>query len=77
MPYLPSSARKKSDYYQKILDSDIIEQQELIRDLKANQQESGSIDANSVLRDVDGVLVSIESPTTKVKHQKNPLNKLD
>ena len=67
MPYLPSSARKKSDYYQKILDSDIIEQQELIRDLKANQQESGSIDANSVLRDVDGVLVSIESPTTKGK----------
>ena len=67
MPYLPSSARKKSDYYQKILDSDIIEQQELVRSLKANQQESGSIDANNVLRDVNGILVSVESPFNKGK----------
>ena len=62
MPYLPSSARQKSEYYQKILDSDIIEQESLFRDLKLKQGVSGSSDAISPLRDDDGNLISIESP---------------
>lgn len=62
MPYLPSSARQKSEYYQKILDSDIIEQESLFRDLKLKQEVSGSSDAASPLRDDDGNLISIESP---------------
>jgi hypothetical protein len=62
MPYLPSSARQKSEYYQKILDADIIEQESLFRDLKLKQGVSGSSDAISPLRDDDGNLISIESP---------------
>jgi hypothetical protein len=62
MPYLPSSARLKSDYYQKLLDADIIEQQELFKDLKLKQEVSGSSDAIRPLRDEDGNLISIESP---------------
>jgi len=62
MPYLPSSARQKSEYYQKILDSDIIEQESLFRDLKLKQGVSGSSDAIGPLRDDDGNLISIESP---------------
>ena len=62
MPYLPSSARQKSEYYQKILDADIIEQESLFRDLKLKQGVSGSSDAVSPLRDDDGNLISIESP---------------
>src|SRR6056300_623919 len=62
MPYLPSSARLKSEYYQKLLDADIIEQQELFKNLKLKQEVSGSSDAISPLRDDDGNLISIESP---------------
>jgi len=62
MPYLPSSARNKSDYYQKILDADKIEQQKLIRDLRNRQDQSGSIDANKPLRDENGFLTSVELP---------------
>ena len=61
MPYLPSQARLKSDAYQKILDADITEQDEKLRDLIAKQQVSGSVDANTPLRDDDGFLVSFES----------------
>ena len=67
MPYLPKDARNKSEYYQKILDSDIIEQQEIIADLKSKQQVSGSIDANVQLRNQDGHLMSVESPFQKGK----------
>ena len=45
MPYLPSSARNKSEYYRKLLDADIIEQNNLIKDLELKQNVSGSIDA--------------------------------
>ena len=62
MPYLPSSARKKSLYYQKLLDADIIEQEDIFRDLKLKQEVSGSIDAIEPLRDENGDLISIESP---------------
>ncbi len=62
MPYLPSSARNKSQYYQKLLDSDIIEQEDIFRDLKLKQEVSGSIDAIEPLRDENGNLISIESP---------------
>ena len=62
MPYLPSQARLKSDAYQKILDADITEQDEKLRDLIAKQQVSGSVDANNPTRDEDGFLVSIEDP---------------
>ena len=62
MPYLPSSARNKSQYYQKLLDSDIIEQENIFRDLKLKQEVSGSIDAIEPLRDENGNLISIESP---------------
>ena len=51
MPYLPSQARLKSDAYQKILDADITEQDEKLRDLIAKQQVSGSGDANNPTRD--------------------------
>jgi len=62
MPYLPSQARFKSETYQKILDADIIEQQELLLNLKAKQNVSGSIDGTSALRDASGTLIYIESP---------------
>ena len=62
MPYLPSSARNKSQYYQKLLDSDIIEEEDIFRDLQLKQELSGSIDAIEPLRDENGDLISIESP---------------
>tara|TARA_R100001443_G_scaffold96531_1_gene103370 strand:+ start:986 stop:1723 length:738 start_codon:yes stop_codon:yes gene_type:complete len=63
MPYLPSSARNKSEYYRKLLDADIIEQNNLIKDLELRQNVSGSIDALNPTRDDDGFVVSIEDPT--------------
>lgn len=62
MPYLPSSARNKSEYYRKLLDADIIEQNNLIKDLELKQNVSGSIDALNPTRDDDGYVVSIEDP---------------
>ncbi len=62
MPYLPSSARNKSEYYRKLLDADIIEQNNLIKDLELRQNVSGSIDALNPTRDDDGYVVSIEDP---------------
>ncbi len=62
MPYLPSSARKKSLYYQKLLDADIIEQEDIFKDLQLKQELSGSRDAVEPLRDENGDLISIESP---------------
>ncbi len=62
MPYLPSSARKKSLYYQKLLDADIIEQEDIFKDLQLKQELSGSRDAVEPLRDENGNLISIESP---------------
>ena len=59
MPYLPSSARNKSDYYQKILDADKMEQQKLISDLRKRQTQSGSIDANQPVRDENGIITSV------------------
>ena len=62
MPYLPSSARNKSEYYRKLLDADVIEQNNLIKDLELKQNVSGSIDALNPTRDDDGYIVSIEDP---------------
>ena len=63
MPYLPSEAAKKSQKYDNIINGDTREYQSEINDLKDKQQVSASIDANSPLRDEDGVLVSFESAT--------------
>ena len=63
MPYLPSKAAEKSQVYNNIINGDIREYQSEINDLKDKQQVSASIDANSPLRDEDGVLVSFESAT--------------
>ena len=63
MPYLPSEAAKKSEKYNNIINGDIREYQSEINDLKGKQQVSASVDANSPLRDEDGVLVSFESAT--------------
>ena len=63
MPYLPSDAAKKSQLYNNIINGDTREYQEEINDLKGKQQVSASIDANSPLRDEDGILVSFESET--------------
>ena len=63
MPYLPSEAAKKSQKYDNIINGDTREYQSEINDLKNKQQVSASIDANSPLRDEDGVLVSFESAT--------------
>ena len=63
MPYLPSEAAKKSEKYNNIINGDIREYQSEINDLKDKQQVSASVDANSPLRDEDGVLVSFESAT--------------
>jgi len=63
MPYLPSEAAKKSEKYDNIINGDIREYQSEINDLKGKQQVSASVDANSPLRDEDGVLVSFESAT--------------
>ena len=61
MPYLPSDAAKKSRLYSNIINGDTLEYQNQIEDLKKKQQISGSLDANSPLRDEDGILVSFES----------------
>ena len=63
MPYLPSDAAKKSQLYNNIVNGDTREYQEEINDLKNKQQVSASIDANTPLRDEDGILVSFESET--------------
>ena len=63
MPYLPSDAAKKSQLYNNIINGDTREYQEEINDLKNKQQVSASIDANTPLRDEDGILVSFESET--------------
>ena len=63
MPYLPSDAEKKSQLYSNIVNGDTLEYQSEIEDLKKKQQISGSADANSPLRDEDGILVSFESAT--------------
>ena len=63
MPYLPSDAEKKSKLYNNIINGDILEYQNNIENLKKQQQISSSVDANSPLRDEDGVLVSFESST--------------
>ena len=63
MPYLPSEAAKKSQKYNNIINGDTREYQEEINDLKNKQQVSASIDANTPLRDEDGILVSFESET--------------
>tara|TARA_A100001515_G_scaffold119139_1_gene101624 strand:- start:1128 stop:1838 length:711 start_codon:yes stop_codon:yes gene_type:complete len=60
MPYLPSDAEKKSELYSNLINSNKLELQNRIEDLKKKQQVSGSIDANTPLRE-DGVLVSFES----------------
>ena len=63
MPYLPSDAAKKSQLYNNIINGDTLEYQSEINDLKNKQQISASIDANTPLRDEDGILVSFESET--------------
>ena len=60
MPYLPSDAEKKSELYSNLINSNKLELQNRIEDLKKKQQVSGSIDANTPLRE-DGVLISFES----------------
>ena len=61
MPYLPSEAAKKSELYNNILNGAELEYQRAVEFLKQQQQISGSVDANTPLRDDDGFLVSFES----------------
>ena len=63
MPYSLEEAKLKSDFYRNQLDSDLIEFENRIRDLKAKQQISGSADANKPLRGEDGKLLSFQSTT--------------
>ena len=63
MPYSLEEAKLKSDFYRNQLDSDLIEFENRIRDLKAKQQISGSADANKPLRGEDGKLISFQSTT--------------
>ena len=63
MPYLPSDAAKKSQLYSNMINGDTLEYQSEINDLKNKQQVSASMDANTPLRDEDGILVSFESET--------------
>jgi len=58
MPYSLEEAKLKSDFYRNQLDSDLIEFENRIRDLKAKQQISGSADANKPLRGEDGKFIS-------------------
>ena len=51
MPYLPSDAEKKSELYNKIINADKFELSSKIENLKNQQNISGSIDANTPLRD--------------------------
>jgi len=62
MPYLPSEAAKKSKLYSNILNGAEIEYQKEIDFLKQQQAISGSVDANTPLRDDEGFLVSFEDP---------------
>jgi len=66
MPYLPSDAAKKSQLYSNIINGDTLEYQNEIEDLKKKQQVSASFDANTPLRDEDGILVSFESATAGI-----------
>jgi len=66
MPYLPSDAAKKSQLYSNIVNGDTLEYQNEIDDLKKKQQVSGSLGANTPLRDEDGILVSFESATAGI-----------
>lgn len=63
MPYSLEEAKLKSDFYKNQLDSDLIEFENRIRDLKSKQTISGSADANKALRDEDGKLISFQSTT--------------
>ena len=63
MPYSLEEAKLKSDFYRNQLDADLIEFENKIRDLKAKQQLSGSVEANKPLRDEDGKLISFQSAT--------------
>lgn len=63
MPYSLEEAKNKSDFYKNQLDSDLIEFENRIRDLKSKQTISGSADANKTLRDEDGKLISFQSTT--------------
>lgn len=66
MPYLPSEAAKKSKVYSNILNGAEIEYQKEIDFLKQQQAISGSVDANTPLRDDEGFLVSFEGETPGV-----------
>ena len=66
MPYLPSEAAKKSKVYSNILNGPEIEYQKEIDFLKQQQAISGSVDANTPLRDDEGFLVSFEGETPGV-----------
>jgi hypothetical protein len=61
MPYLPSDAEKKSELYNNIINANRLELSSKIENLKKQQNISGSIDANTPLRDNEGFLVSFES----------------
>ena len=63
MPYSLEEAKNKSDFYRNQLDSDLIEFENRIRDLKSKQTISGSADANKPLRGEDGKLISFQSTT--------------
>ena len=63
MTYSLEEAKLKSDFYRNQLDADLIEFENKIRDLKAKQQLSGSVEANKPLRDEDGKLISFQSAT--------------
>jgi len=71
MPYLPSDAEKKSQLYSNMINGDTLEYQNQIEDLKKKQQISGSADANSPLRDEDGILISFESETPGISLEEN------
>ena len=62
MPYTLGEAKKKSSHYNKIIDAERIEQTEIIDDLLNKASISGSIDANTELRNENGHLVSFEDP---------------
>lgn len=61
MPYSIEEAKRKSQLYNNMIDSDINEYLDKVEDLKKRQQISGSVDANVPPRDEDGTYVSFES----------------
>jgi len=61
MPYSIEEAKRKSQLYNNMIDSDINEYLAKVEDLKKRQQISGSVDANVPPRDEDGTYVSFES----------------